>query len=123
MDRKERGDRRIGVGELLEDPHAVEASQSRTADVVAAVHRAHAQLGGLPQYVDREVFALVPFEGKGAILRAAKAAAVSTRTRSSSSRPEMSPETGAMSAHRRDHELGPVLIPDGQRDVTVLVFV
>ena len=62
MDRQERGDRRIGAGQLLEDPHGVEAAQPAAADVLIAVDRRHPKLGGLPQLLDREVMCAVPFQ-------------------------------------------------------------
>ena len=50
----------IGGGQLLEDPHGVEAAQAAAADVLGAVDRRHPQLGGLTQHVDREVLVGCP---------------------------------------------------------------
>ena len=63
VDGQERGDRRAGHRQLLEDPHPVETAQCAAAHVVAAVDRRHAESGRLTQYVDRKVMRRIPFQG------------------------------------------------------------
>ena len=63
VDGDEGRDHRVRDGKFFEDPHGVDPSQPAAPDVLAAVDRSHAQLGGLAQCVDREVLVLVPLQG------------------------------------------------------------
>ena len=110
-------DRRIALREFLEDQHRIAAAQPGSANVLFAVDAAEPEFAGLPEHVDRKMFALVPLNCMGG----------------KSGRGEL--------PHRRNElllvfrlgihgqciigivKLAPSLMPDGQREVTVLVFV
>ena len=121
VDGQERGDRRVGDGQLLEDAHPVESAQPAAADVVAAVDRRHAEFGGLAQHVDRKVLGGIPFQGvRGEAFGG-------ERGRRLGDDPFVVVQGEQM--HRRLYFIvgmtnsAPSLMPDGHRDVTVLTLV
>ena len=63
VDGQECGGRRVGDGQLFEDPDPVEPTQPAAADVIAAVDCRHAELGGLTQHVARKMLGGIPFQG------------------------------------------------------------
>ena len=123
MDRQERRDGRIGDGQLLEDPHRVEAAQPAAAGVLLAVDRRHAQLGGLAQHVDREVLGAVPLQ------RVRRKALLGERGRRLGDHAFVVVQAEELHELRRLYFIvgmknsAPSLMPDGHRWVTVLTLV
>ncbi len=114
---------RVGDGELLEDPHAVQAAQPATARVLLTVDRRHAQLGGLAQHVDGEVLGGVPLQ------RVRRDALLGELGRRLGDHARVVVEAEVIHGKLQPYFIvgmensAPSLMPDGQRCVTVLVLV
>jgi hypothetical protein len=131
VDRDVRGDRRAALAERVEDQRRVEPREPRAAVLLADVDAAQSELGGLAQDVDREVLRAIPLD------RVRGQALGRERARQLADLALILGELERAGARRRsssDGRRSPQLIvgitklapsrgPEGQREVTVFVFV